>query len=56
MERDLDDDGNIDRIDHQAFAADGTRSLTRSDFDSDDDGTIDRSAHYTYNASGSLIR
>ncbi len=56
MELDLDDDGNIDRIVHHAFAADGTRSLTRRDFDSDDDGTIDRSEAYTYNASGSLIR
>ena len=43
VEQDVDDDGNIDRIDHYAFAADGTRSLTRRDFDDDDDGNIDRS-------------
>ena len=43
VEQDVDDDGNIDRSDHYTFAADGTRSLTRRDFDDDDDGNIDRS-------------
>ena len=42
VERDLDDDGNIDRIDHYTFAVDGTRSLTRTAFDTDGDGDLDR--------------
>ena len=56
MEQDVDDDGNIDRIDHYAFAADGTRSLTRSGFDVDGDGTADRSEAYSYNSNGNRIR
>ena len=31
VELDADDDGNIDRSDHYTFAADGARSLTRTD-------------------------
>ena len=50
VERDADDDGNIDRINHYAFDDDGTRSLTRRDFDFDGDATIDRIAHL--NAAG----
>ena len=56
VDLDADDDGNIDRSDHYTFAADGTRSLTRSAFDDDGDGTADRSEAYTYNESGTLIR
>ena len=65
VDLDADDDGNIDRSDHYTFAADRTRSLTRTDFDVDDDGTIDRTAfdpdgdgtadridHYTYDDDG----
>ena len=56
VERDDDDDGNIDRIDHFAFDDDGTRSLTRRDFDRDDDGTIDRTVHRNTDGSGTLNR
>ncbi|WP_420011464.1 hypothetical protein [Tateyamaria sp.] len=65
VDLDADDDGNIDRSDHYTFAADGARSLTRTDFDVDADGTIDRTAfdpdgdgtadridHYTYDDDG----
>ena len=55
VELDADDDGNIDRIDHYSFAADGTRSLTRTDFDTDGDGTTDRSERYTLNEGGNRI-
>ena len=48
LERDDDDDGNIDRIDHYTFAANGTGRLTRRDFDDDGDGTADRSEAYFY--------
>ncbi len=56
VELDADDDGTIDRIDHYSFAADGTRSLTRSDFDDDGDGTADRSEAYIYDGDGNRIR
>ena len=56
VDLDADDDGNIDRSDHYTFAADGTRSLTRTAFDDDGDGTADRSEAYTYNSGGTLIR
>ena len=56
VERDADDDGNIDRIDHYTFAADGTRSLTRTGFDDDGDGNIDRSEAYTHGGDGNRIR
>ena len=52
MDLDADDDGNIDRSDHYTFAADGTRSLTRTAFDPDGDGTADRIDHYTYDDDG----
>ena len=49
VDLDADDDGNIDRSDRYTFAADGARSLTRTDapFDVDDDGTDrpDRDLH-----------
>ena len=43
VDLDTDDDGNIDRSDHYTFAADGARSLTRTET-------------YTYNSDGALIR
>ena len=43
VDLDTDDDGNIDRSDHYTFAADGARSLTRTET-------------YTYNLDGTLIR
>ena len=43
VDLDADDDGNIDRSDHYTFAADGARSLTRTET-------------YTYNLDGTLIR
>ena len=43
VEEDADDDGNIDRSNHYTFAADGTRSLTRSE-------------SYSYDASGNRTR
>ena len=43
VDLDADDDGNIDRSDHYTFAADGARSLTRTET-------------YTYNSDGALIR
>ena len=52
VDLDADDDGNIDRSDHYTFAADGTRSLTRTALDTDGDGTADRSDHYTYDNDG----
>ena len=69
VELDADDDGNIDRIDHYSFAADGTRSLTRTeaytynsdgrlirtDFDDDNDGTTDRS-EFDDDADGNIDR
>ena len=45
VERDLDDDGTIDRITHYAFDSDGNRRETRRDVDLDDDGNIDRTVH-----------
>ena len=61
VDLDADDDGNIDRSDHYTFAADGTRSLARTEtytynsdgrvsrtnFDDDADGNIDRAAFDT---------
>ena len=69
VELDADDDGNIDRINHYSFAADGTRSLTRTeaysydesgrlirtDFDDDNDGTTDRS-EFDDDADGNIDR
>ena len=43
VDLDADDDGNIDRSDRYTFAADGARSLTRTET-------------YTYNLDGTLIR
>ena len=45
VERDLDDDGTINRITHYAFDDGGRRRVTRRDFDRDDDGNIDRRVH-----------
>ena len=45
VERDLDDDGNIDRITHYAFDDGGTQRVTRREVDLDDDGIIDRTVH-----------
>ena len=56
VELDADDDGNIDRINHYTFAADGSRSLTRTGFDDDGDGNFDRSEAYIYNGDGNRIR
>ena len=56
VELDADGDGNIDRSDHYTFAADGARSLTRTDFDDNDDGTTDRSEAYIYDGDGNRIR
>ena len=45
VERDLDDDGTIDRITHYAFDDGGTQRVTRREVDLDDDGIIDRTVH-----------